>query len=146
MRIIYPFIIAVLAVFVFTACSSLQRVESDAYCFSKLSKEEIKKYNNNTPEIIIKKRDGNTYNLRNWTLDSANSFIEGNGVCLNYAMDTIQSGYLYVDLLPNDLITATKREYSKNGICCAIVGIEALVGLVYLFIYTGLELITSDDD
>ena len=145
MKIIYPFIVAVLAAIVFTACTSLQSVESDAYCFSKLSKDEIEKYYDNTPKIIIKKKEGNTFHLWNWTIDSANSFIEGNGICLNYAMDTIQSGYLYVDLLPYDYVIATKSISSKKNICCVIVGVELLIGLAYLYFATGLYKLSDDE-
>ena len=143
MKIIYPFIFAVLAVIIFTACASVKQVESDANRFSKLPYDLFEKHYDTTGEIIISKQDGNTYYLKNWSLSSKHSHIKGDGVCLNTNKDTIQTGYLTVDILPHDNIIALKKQ-NYCIFCCGIVFFEVLVVGIYYGIKEGI--FCNDDE
>ncbi len=85
-----------------------------------------------TRKLVIHKFNGNTYYLANWKIDSTGKSFLGDGVCLNNIKDTVQTGYLQVELEPNDYITAKRRDNKGTEILYIVIGVAAMIGITYL--------------
>ena len=132
MKIIYPFVIMVFALATFSACVPVKSVVCDAQYFSNLPQSEKKKYYKATRKIIIQKLNGNSYYLSNWKYEEIDNSISGYGVCIKDSQDTIQSGYLKVELVPNDYIIVKMRENKGTEILYIVIGVAALIGITVL--------------